>query len=136
MISVHVEAVPHLHRTLALIRSVGSKAGAVLNPATPIGTLQDVTSELDFVLVMSVNPGFGGQTFIPHTLDKVARLRAMLDGAGVAIPIEVDGGVDNGNAAALVKVGARILVAGNSIFSAVDAEAATRALRTQAGKGL
>ena len=136
MISVHVEAVPHLHRTLSLIRSTGAKAGAVLNPSTPVGALEDVTRQLDFVVVMAVNPGFGGQAFIPHSIEKVARLRAMLDGAGVSIPIEVDGGVDGGNAAALVKAGARILVAGNAIFGSPDAESATRTLRAEAGKGL
>jgi ribulose-phosphate 3-epimerase len=136
MISVHVEAVPHLHRTLSLIRSVGAKAGAVLNPSTPVSALEDVTHELDFVVVMAVNPGFGGQAFIPHSIDKVARLRALLERAGVAVPIEVDGGVDATNAAALVTAGARILVAGHAIFSAPDAESATRALRTEAGKGL
>ena len=136
MISVHVEAVPHLHRTLSLIRSVGAKAGAVLNPSTPIGALEDVTRQLDFVVVMTVNPGFGGQAFIPRSIDKVTRLRAMLDRAGVSIPIEVDGGVDRSNAAALVKAGARILVAGNAIFGTPDAESGTRALRTEAGRGL
>ena len=79
MVSVHVEAVPHLHRTLALIRSLGAKAGAVLNPSTPVSVLEDVVGELDFVVVMSVNPGFGGQAFIPHSLDKIRRVRAMLD---------------------------------------------------------
>ena len=136
MISVHVEAVPHLHRTLGLIRSVGARAGAVLNPSTPVSALEEVTRELDFVVVMSVNPGFGGQAFIPHAIDKIVRVRAMLDRAGAAIPIEVDGGVDAGNAAALVKAGARILVAGNAIFGSNDAEGATRALRAEAGKGL
>jgi len=136
MISVHVAAVPHLHRTLSLIRSVGAKAGAVLNPSTPITALEDVTQQLDFVVVMAVNPGFGGQAFIPHSIDKMTRLRAMLDRAGVSIPIEVDGGVDGGNAAALVRAGARILVAGNAIFGTPDAESATRALRTEAGRGL
>jgi ribulose-phosphate 3-epimerase len=136
MISVHVEAVPHLHRTLSLIRSVGAKAGAVLNPATPVSALEEVTRELDFVVVMAVNPGFGGQAFIPHAIDKVARLRDLLDRAGRSVPIEVDGGVDTGNAAALVRAGARILVAGQAIFGSPDAEGATRALRTEAGKGL
>ena len=136
MISVHVETVPHLHRTLGLIRSTGAKAGAVLNPSTPVTALEDVTAQLDFVVIMAVNPGFGGQAFIPHAIDKVARMRAMLDRAGASIPIEVDGGVDGSNAATLVKAGARILVAGNAIFGAADAEQATRALRAEAGKGL
>jgi ribulose-phosphate 3-epimerase len=136
MISVHVEVVPHLNRTLSLIRSVGAKAGAVLNPSTPVSALEDVLRDLDFVVVMAVNPGFGGQAFIPHAIDKVARLRALLERAGASIPIEVDGGVDAGNAAALVRAGARILVAGNAIFGSPDAEDATRALRIEAGKGL
>ena len=129
MVSVHVEAVPHLHRTLSLIRSLGAKAGAVLNPATPASALEDVAGDLDFVVVMAVNPGFGGQSFIPHSLEKIRRVRALLTRAGASAAIEVDGGVDLGNAAAVVEAGASILVAGNAIFGTPDAEAATRALR-------
>jgi ribulose-phosphate 3-epimerase len=128
-VSVHVEAVPHLHRTLALVRSLGAKAGAVLNPSTPASALEDVASELDFVVVMAVNPGFGGQSFIPRTLEKIRRVRGMLERADSTAPIEVDGGVDLANAAAVVEAGAGILVAGHAIFGAPDAEAATRALR-------
>jgi ribulose-phosphate 3-epimerase len=129
MLSVHVEAVRHLHRTIALIKSRGVKAGAVLNPSTPVSALEEIAADLDFVLVMSVNPGFGGQTFIPHSLDKVRRVREMLDRAGSSAPIEVDGGIDAANAAKIVAAGASILVAGHAIFDTPDAEAATRALR-------
>ena len=129
MVSVHVEAVPHLHRTLALIRSLGARAGAVLNPATPASALEEVVHDLDFVVVMTVNPGFGGQSFIPNSLDKIRRVRSLLDRAAATAAIEVDGGVDLTNAAAVVEAGATILVAGNAIFGTADAEAATRALR-------
>jgi ribulose-phosphate 3-epimerase len=132
MISVHVEAVPHLHRTIAYIRTLGVKAGAVLNPSTPASMLADIARDLDFVLVMSVNPGFGGQSFIPHSLEKVRRVRAVLDAAGSAAEIEIDGGIDMGNAAEVVAAGATILVAGNAIFGAPDPEEATRALRAAA----
>jgi ribulose-phosphate 3-epimerase len=129
MVSVHVEAASHLHRTLTLIRSLGAKAGAVLNPATPASVLEDVVAGLDFVVVMAVNPGFGGQPFIPHSLEKLRRVRDLLSRAGSPAAIEVDGGVDLSNAAAVVEAGATILVAGNAIFGTSDAEAATRALR-------
>ena len=132
MVSVHVEAVSHLHRTLALIRDLGAKAGAVLNPSTPAAALEDVARDVDFVVVMAVNPGFGGQAFIPNTIDKVRRVRALLRAAGTSAAIEVDGGVDPGNAAVLVAAGATILVAGHSIFGTPDAERATRALRAAA----
>jgi ribulose-phosphate 3-epimerase len=132
MVSVHVEAVPHLHRTLALIRSLGAKAGAVLNPATPASVLEEVVHDLDFVVVMTVNPGFGGQSFIPNSIEKIRRVRTLLDRAGATAPIEVDGGVDLTNAAAVVEAGASILVAGNAIFGTPDAEAATRGLRAAA----
>jgi ribulose-phosphate 3-epimerase len=132
MVSVHVEAASHLHRTLALIRALGARAGAVLNPSTPAGTLEDVAGDLDFVVVMAVNPGFGGQAFIPNTIDKVRRVRALLRAAGTSAAIEVDGGVGPANAALLVAAGATILVAGQSIFGTPDAEQATRALRASA----
>jgi ribulose-phosphate 3-epimerase len=132
MISVHVEVLPHLHRTIGYIKKLGIKAGAVINPSTPIATLEDVARDLDFVLVMSVNPGFGGQSFIPHSLEKVRRLRAMLTAAGSAAQIEIDGGIDASNIAQVVEAGATILVAGNAIFGTPDAEAATRTLRAAA----
>ena len=132
MVSVHVEAVPHLHRTLHFIKKLGARAGVVLNPSTPAGALEDIAADLDFVLVMSVNPGFGGQEFIPHSVEKVRRVRDVLSRAGSSAPIEIDGGIDASNVAAVVAAGASILVAGNAIFSNPDAEAATRALRAAA----
>jgi ribulose-phosphate 3-epimerase len=132
MISVHVEVLPHLHRTIAFIKSLGVKAGAVINPSTSITTLEDVAKDLDFVLVMSVNPGFGGQGFIPHSLDKVRRLKGLLAATGSSAQIEIDGGVDASNTNDIVAAGATILVAGNAIFGSADAEAATRALRAMA----
>lgn len=133
MISVHVEVLPHLHRTLTRIRQLGAKAGAAINPSTPISSLSEVASLLDHVLVMSVNPGFGGQTFIPQTTKKVAALRDWLLRSGSSAAIEVDGGVDLSNAAELVQAGATILVAGASIFGTADPVAATHALRRAAG---
>ena len=132
MISVHVEVLPHLHRTITHIRKLGAKAGAVLNPSTPAVMLEDIATELDFVLVMSVNPGFGGQAFIPHSIEKLRRVRAVLDGAGSSADIEIDGGVDASNAAEIVAAGATILVAGHAIFGHGDPEAATRELRAAA----
>ena len=133
MVSVHVEAVTHLHRTITHIRKLGAKAGAVLNPATPASMLEDIAGDLDFVLVMSVNPGFGGQAFIPHALDKLVRVRRVLDAARSHAAIEIDGGIDASNAADAVAAGATILVAGNAIFgTSSDAEVATRTLRAAA----
>ena len=132
MVSVHVEAVPHLHRTIAHIRKLGARAGAVLNPATPAVLLEDIAGDLDFVVVMSVNPGFGGQAFIPHTLEKLGRVRRVLEAARSQAAIEIDGGIDASNAADVVAAGATILVAGQAIFGNSDAEAATRALRAAA----
>ena len=128
-VTVHVEVLPHLHRTLQFIKACGAKAGVALNPSTPVGTLEDVAGDLDQVLVMSVNPGFGGQTFIPRSESKIRAVKQMLDGAGSSAPIAVDGGVDRGNAARLVQAGATILIAGSSIFSGGAAERATRELR-------
>jgi ribulose-phosphate 3-epimerase len=134
MVSVHVEAVRHLHRTVTFIRKLGAKAGVVLNPATPAALLEDVAPDVDFVLVMSVNPGFSGQAFIPHSLDKLRRVRAVLDDAGSSALIEIDGGIDQTNVADVVSAGANILVAGQAIFGSADAEAATRALRATANQ--
>ena len=124
---------PHLHRTLTRIRQLGAKASVAINPSTPLEAVRDVAHLLDQLLVMSVNPGFGGQKFIPESVDKVARARQMLAAAGSDAAIEVDGGVDSSNAAALVAAGATVLVAGASIFGTPDAKAATRALRHAAG---
>ena len=132
MISVHVEVLPHLHRTIQAIKDLGVKAGVALNPATPVGSLEEVAGNVDHVLVMSVNPGFGGQTFIPRSESKIKAVRALLDRQGSVAPIEVDGGVDGSNAARIVEAGATILVAGNSIFGTGDPERATRELRAAA----
>jgi ribulose-phosphate 3-epimerase len=127
MISVHVEVLPHLHRTLQYIHSFNVKAGVAINPSTPAGALEEVARDLDFVLVMSVNPGFGGQTFIPRSESKIQAIRALLAEAGATAPIEVDGGIDPSNAARVVAAGAEILVAGNAIFGATDpAEAGSK----------
>jgi ribulose-phosphate 3-epimerase len=131
-ISVHAEVLPHLHRTLQFLKGLGVKAGVALNPSTPIVALEEVAADVDQVLVMSVNPGFGGQTFIPRSESKIKAIRALLDAAGNPAPIEVDGGVDLTNAARIVAAGAEILVAGSSIFGTGDAERATRGMRVAA----
>ncbi|HYN07883.1 MAG TPA: ribulose-phosphate 3-epimerase [Vicinamibacterales bacterium] len=133
MLTVHAEVLPHLHRTLTRIRELGARAGVAINPSTPVGAVRDVTAEMDHLLVMSVNPGFSGQAFIPHSIDKVAAARELLTSARSAAVIEVDGGVDETNAARLVRAGASILVAGAAIFGAPDPAEATRALRRSAG---
>ena len=132
MLSVHVEVLPHLHRTLDAIKRLGAQAGAVLNPSTPVHALEEVARDVDFVLVMSVNPGFGGQRFIPGSVDKIRRVRALLDRAGSAAPIEVDGGIDRDTVRGVVEAGASILVAGNAVFGGGHPEAAVRALRETA----
>ena len=134
MVSVHVEAVPHLHRSVTHIKKLGAKAGVVLNPSTPAALLEDIAPDVDFVLVMSVNPGFGGQSFIPTTLKKLQRVRAVLSAAGSSAPIEIDGGIGLDNVSAVVAAGANILVAGQAIFGTSDAETATRALRAAANR--
>ena len=131
-ISVHVETATHLHRTLSRIRSHGLQAGVALNPATAVSTLSEVAAEVDFVLVMTVNPGFGGQTFIPGSDAKISRVRRLLDDAGNRAPVEVDGGVDGGNAGRVAEAGAEILVAGAAVFGTPDPAAAVRALRAAA----
>ena len=132
MISVHVEVLPHLHRTIQAIKELGAQAGVALNPATPVVALEQIAGDVDHVLVMSVNPGFGGQAFIPHSLEKVRRVRALLDATGSLAPIAIDGGIDASNVAEVVSAGATILVAGNAIFSSDDVEGATRSLRAAA----
>jgi ribulose-phosphate 3-epimerase len=132
MLSVHVEVTPHLHRTIEHIKSRGVRAGAVLNPSTPVSSLLEIASDLDFVLVMSVNPGFSGQAFIRQGLDKVRRVRDVLAQAGSSALIEIDGGIDASNARDAVDAGATILVAGKAIFGGADAETATQALRAAA----
>jgi ribulose-phosphate 3-epimerase len=133
MISVHAEVLPHLHRTLHLIKSFGLKAGVALNPSTPVTMLEDVAGDVDYVLVMTVNPGFGAQTFIPRSESKIRAMRALLDRQGNPAPVEVDGGIDTTTAARVVAAGASILVAGNAIFGAPDPVRAVRDLRAAAG---
>jgi len=132
MISVHVEAVVHLHRTLAAIREMGCKAGVVLNPATPLGSIEEALPFVDYVLVMSVNPGFGGQSFIEASLDKIRRLRGIIDSRGFKANIEVDGGIGLDNIADVVRSGAEWIVAGSAVFGKGNPEEATRALRQKA----
>jgi ribulose-phosphate 3-epimerase len=131
-ISVHLEVLPHLHRTLQYIKSLGARAGVAINPSTPVSALEEIAADVDHVLVMSVNPGFGGQTFIPRSESKIRAVRTLLDQAGNDAPIEVDGGVDATNVARLVAAGASIFVAGVAIFGAPDPAAATRELRAAA----
>ncbi len=135
MLSVHAEVLPHLHRTIGAIKALGAKAGVVLNPSTPVSAIENVAGDVDFVLVMSVNPGFGGQTFIPRALDKVRTVRAMLDRAGTGAFVEIDGGVDLTNIARVVEAGASMVVAGQAVFGQPDAAAAVRALRAAAVAG-
>lgn len=132
MISVHVEVLPHLHRSIAFLKSLGVKAGVVLNPSTPVVALEDVAGDVDFVLVMSVNPGFGGQTFIPRSVHKVRAVRALLDQAGNPARIEIDGGIDLSNIALVAQAGVEIVVAGSAIFGTPDPAAATAALKRAA----
>ncbi|MGC4083846.1 MAG: ribulose-phosphate 3-epimerase [Vicinamibacterales bacterium] len=133
MLSVHVEVLPHLHRTVHAIKALGVKAGVVLNPSTPVVAIEEIAGDVDFVLVMSVNPGFGGQTFIARSESKVAAVRELLDRSGnAAAPIEIDGGIDATTAPRVVAAGARILVAGNAIFGTSDPERATRELKALA----
>jgi len=131
-ISVHAEVLPHLHRTVHLIKSCGVKAGVAINPGTPVGVLEDIAGDLDHVLVMSVNPGFGGQTFIPRSESKLRAVRQLLARIGSSALIEVDGGIEHANAARVAAAGADVLVAGQAIFGSPDAERATRDLRTAA----
>ncbi|MCE9673578.1 ribulose-phosphate 3-epimerase [Myxococcus stipitatus] len=129
VLTVHVEASPHLHRTLQHIRQLGAKASVVLNPGTPLSSIEEVLGDVDMVLLMSVNPGFGGQAFIESTVDKVRRLRAMFDARGLDTDIEVDGGINADTARQVVAAGATVLVAGSYVFGAKDRAAAIRSLR-------
>lgn len=130
-LTVHQEACPHLQRTVSRIRSLGAKAGVALNPATPLGVLDEILPEVDLVLIMSVNPGFGGQAFLPSSIDKVARLDGERRRRGLSFAIEVDGGVGLGNARQLAEAGCDILVAGSSVFGCADVAAAVRGLAAQ-----
>ncbi len=131
IITVHVEAIKHLHRTLHHIKSLGKLAGVSLCPATPLSTIEEVLDDIDVVLLMSVNPGFGGQSFIPQTTDKIKRLRAMIDSRGLKTIIEIDGGVTPDNASELYEAGANCLVAGSAVFSAADPEQAIKRILSE-----
>jgi ribulose-phosphate 3-epimerase len=132
LLSVHVEVLPHLHRTIHAIKALGVKAGVVLNPSTPVAALEEIAGDVDFVLVMSVNPGFGGQTFIPRSEPKVRDVRALLDRVGNPAPVEIDGGIDLHNVARVVAAGARMIVSGSAVFNTPDPERATRELKAAA----
>jgi ribulose-phosphate 3-epimerase len=127
IITVHVEACPNLRKTIRLIKELGARAGVSLNPATPLNAIEEFIPHVDLVLIMSVNPGFGGQSFIPETLPRIANMRKMLDDRKLSAELEVDGGITADNAPDIVKAGATVLVAGNSIFRAK--EGVSRALR-------
>ena len=135
MISVHIEVCPHLHRTLEAIKSLGLKAGVALNPATSERTLEPIAHLVDFVVVMSVNPGFSGQAFIPESIQKIRSVRQLLNAAGNGAPIEIDGGIQPENAPAVVTAGAEILVAASAIYGSNDPALATQKLRKAASTG-
>jgi ribulose-phosphate 3-epimerase len=128
MVSVHVEADPHLQRTLVAIREAGAKAGIAINPGTSLDTLSEALPYADFVLLMSVNPGFGGQSFIPTMLDKLRRLKEMISSRGLAVKIEIDGGVDANNIAEIASAGAEMIVAGSAVFGGGQPTAAVKQL--------
>ena len=128
MVSVHVEADRHLHRTLCSIRDAGAKAGVAVNPATPLVALEEALPYADFILLMSVNPGFGGQSFIPTSVEKLRRLRRMIDDRRLETAIEIDGGIDAENIATVVESGAEIIVAGSAVFGGGEPEAAVKNL--------
>jgi ribulose-phosphate 3-epimerase len=129
MVSIHIEADPNAHRTLSSIRAEGALAGIVINPATPLSAIDEAIKFADYTLIMSVNPGFGGQEFIPESLDKVRRLRKMIDERGLGTRIEIDGGINADNIAEVTGAGAEIIVAGSAIFGAPDPAVALRELR-------
>lgn len=129
ILTVHLEACRHLHRNIQEIKSLGMMAGVAINPHTPVQLLQDILPDIDMVLIMSVNPGFGGQKFIPHTYDKIRILRQRIEQLGINVKIEVDGGVDMTNARALAEAGADVLVAGSAVFHSPDPRATIAAMK-------
>jgi ribulose-phosphate 3-epimerase len=120
ILTVHLEACTHLHRNIQQIKSLGMQAGVALNPHTPVESLQDILADIDLVCLMSVNPGFGGQSFIPHTLTKIKQLRKMIDEQSLNVKIEIDGGVTLDNTKSIIAAGADVLVAGNTVFKSAD----------------
>jgi ribulose-phosphate 3-epimerase len=135
ILTVHVEVSPHLHRTLQHIRQLGAKPSVVLNPSTPLSAVEEVLGDVEMVMIMSVNPGFGGQGFIESAVDKVRRLRAMLDARGLNVDIEVDGGINAQTAQRVVEAGATVLVAGSYVFHSKDYAQAIRSLRPESQRG-
>ena len=129
ILTVHYEACTHLHRNIQQIKSMGMKAGVALNPHTPVELLKDILQDIDIVLLMSVNPGFGGQSFIPHTINKIKRMREMIDEQLLNVTIEIDGGVTLENAKLIIDAGADVLVAGSTVFKAADPVATIAALK-------
>ncbi len=136
IISVHVETCPHLHRVVQLIKSYGVKAAVALNPATPVVLLEDILEEIDMVLIMSVNPGFGGQQFIPAATSKIKRLKEMIDQKGLDVDIQVDGGVNEKIASLVAEAGANILVAGSAVYGKSDVKQAIEGIRRSAEKAI
>ena len=130
ILSVHIEACPHLHRNIQQIKNLGMQASVAVNPHTPVDALKDVLADIDMVCLMSVNPGFGGQSFIPHTLTKIKQLRSMINEQSLNVKIEVDGGVTLENARSIIDAGADVLVAGNTVFKAADPLAMIAALKS------
>ena len=130
ILTVHIEACRHLHRNIQQIKALGMQAGVAVNPHTPVNLLKDILADIDLVCVMSVNPGFGGQSFIPYSIEKIKQLRKMIDDAGLKVKIEVDGGVTLENAKQIAEAGAHVLVAGNTIFSSKDPKATIQILKS------
>ena len=130
ILSVHIEACKHLHRNIQQIKSLGMKAGVAINPHTPVSELSDVLADIDIVCMMSVNPGYGGQKFIPHTMEKIKQLRKMIDERGLKTLIEIDGGVTLENAPSIIAAGADVLVAGNTVFKSADPKATIKQLKS------
>ena len=130
ILSVHIEACKHLHRNIQQIKSLGMKAGVAINPHTPVESLQDILADIDLVCMMSVNPGYGGQKFIPHTYEKIKTLRRMINERGLNVHIEIDGGVTLENAPAILAAGADVLVAGNTVFKSADPKATIAKLKS------
>ena len=135
-ITVHVEACPHLHRTIQTIRQAGAKPGVVLNPHTPVSAIEPILEEIDLVLFMTVNPGFGGQQFIPSVLNKVRELKAIVDERGLSLDIEIDGGINEETIVDAVEAGANVFVAGSAIFGKEDREEALQAIKKAGERAL
>jgi ribulose-phosphate 3-epimerase len=130
ILTVHIEACVHLHRNIQQIKGLGMQAGVAINPHTPVNALSDILHDIDVVCMMSVNPGFGGQKFIPHTIEKIKQLRKMIDERGLRVKIEIDGGVTLDNAQQIIAAGADVLVAGNTVFSSPDPKATIAKLKS------